>query len=159
MRVNTWRLFDRVLAGVIIAMFLSFGVFGYFQQRRTDELARQGAQAHDAICVFRADLERRVETTKRYLDTHPDGFAGVPVETIQKSLTDQERTIRSLASIKCGPTAAGPAVSVGSPRVEAFAYADVLNCSDFKTSFPTPPGDPNHLDGDHDGVACEANSR
>jgi len=34
-----------------------------------------------------------------------------------------------------------------------------LNCSDFKSSFPTPPGDPNHLDGDHDGVACEANSR
>lgn len=32
-----------------------------------------------------------------------------------------------------------------------------LNCSDFLYSFPTPPGDPNHLDGDHDGQACEAN--
>ena len=32
-----------------------------------------------------------------------------------------------------------------------------LNCSDFAHPFPTPPGDPNHLDADHDGVACESN--
>ena len=32
-----------------------------------------------------------------------------------------------------------------------------LNCSDFATTdFPTPPGDPNELDGDGDGIACES---
>jgi Excalibur calcium-binding domain len=30
------------------------------------------------------------------------------------------------------------------------------NCSDFnKKNFKTPPGDPDHLDADHDGIACE----
>jgi hypothetical protein len=32
-----------------------------------------------------------------------------------------------------------------------------LDCSDFAdTDFPTPPGDPDGLDGDGDGVACES---
>jgi len=34
---------------------------------------------------------------------------------------------------------------------------DVVNCSDTTaTDFPTPPGDPNGLDGDNDGIACES---
>ena len=36
-------------------------------------------------------------------------------------------------------------------------YSDVENCSDTSaTDFPTPPGDPNGLDGNGDGVACES---
>jgi hypothetical protein len=36
-------------------------------------------------------------------------------------------------------------------------YSDVVNCSDTTaTDFPTPPGDPNGLDADGDGIACES---
>jgi hypothetical protein len=32
-----------------------------------------------------------------------------------------------------------------------------LDCADFaETDFPTPPGDPDGLDGDGDGIACES---
>lgn len=36
-------------------------------------------------------------------------------------------------------------------------YSDVVNCSDTQaTDFPTPSGDPNGLDRDGDGIACES---
>lgn len=36
-------------------------------------------------------------------------------------------------------------------------YSDVVNCSDTAaTDFPTPPGDPNGLDADGNGIACES---
>jgi hypothetical protein len=36
-------------------------------------------------------------------------------------------------------------------------YDDVVNCSDTSaTDFPTPPGDPNGLDADGDGISCES---
>jgi hypothetical protein len=36
-------------------------------------------------------------------------------------------------------------------------YSDVVNCTDTTaTDFPTPPGDPNGLDADGDGVSRES---
>lgn len=156
--VASWRAFDRVLAIVIVVMFLMFGFFGVLEHRRTDRLAKQGAQAHDAICTFRADLIRRVETTERYLENHPEGFAGIPRATIRKSLDDQRQTIEALSNpkgskpIQCDDTK--PGKRSASPVV-TLRFDDMLNCSDYSGPFPTPEGDPNHLDGDHDGVACE----
>jgi hypothetical protein len=45
----------------------------------------------------------------------------------------------------------------GSETDGAGDYSDVVNCSDTTaTDFPTPPGDPNDLDRDGDGIACES---
>jgi hypothetical protein len=44
----------------------------------------------------------------------------------------------------------------------AFASANIYNCSDFSTQeqaqavYNSDPSDPNDLDGDNDGVACES---
>lgn len=163
-RVSTGRWFDRGLLTAIILAFIVFGIGGWFEHRRTDRLVEQGKQAHDAICVFRADLQQRVDSTKRFLDTHPGGFAGIPAATLRKSLRDQQRTIRALSLIRCAGVDAKPGIktsgiSLGTQQGEAIAYGDILNCSDYPSSFPTPAGDPNHLDGDRDGVACESNSK
>ncbi len=64
-------------------------------------LAVQGLEAHDAICVFRGDLERRVKAGRQYLREHPEGFAGIDPATIRNSLDNQQRTVDSLAAIRC----------------------------------------------------------
>lgn len=151
---SSWRAFDRILAGLIVAMFLVFGFFGVLEHRRTDRLARQGAQAHDAICTMRADLERRVDAMEQYLQEHPEGFAGIPVAALRKSLEDQKRTIRALSKIRCDGMKLGALSAV---PVVTLRFNNLLNCADYTGPFPTPPGDPNRLDADHDGVACETN--
>ena len=41
------------------------------------------------------------------------------------------------------------------PAPAPAAPSGDLNCSDVSGPVPTPPGDPNNLDGDGDGLACE----
>lgn len=42
-------------------------------------------------------------------------------------------------------------------EVPAYSGGGDLDCADFaETDFPTPPGDPDGLDGDGDGIACES---
>jgi hypothetical protein len=42
-------------------------------------------------------------------------------------------------------------------EVPTYSGGGDLDCSDFsETDFPTPPGDPDGLDGDGDGIACES---
>jgi hypothetical protein len=68
---------------------------------RTARLAEQGNEAHRAICTLRDDLQRRVNDTRGFLATHPNGFAGVDRPTILNSLANQERTIDALRTIHC----------------------------------------------------------
>ena len=44
-----------------------------------------------------------------------------------------------------------PSSGPGSPR---NANGDI-NCDQVDSPIPTPPGDPDNLDGDNDGLACE----
>lgn len=62
---------------------------------------RNATQAHNALCTLRGDLQRRVDTTRNYLDTHPHGFAGVSQQAISQSLRNQQRTIDSLEGLNC----------------------------------------------------------
>ena len=42
-------------------------------------------------------------------------------------------------------------------EIPTYSGGGDLDCADFsETDFPTPPGDPNGLDGDGDGIACES---
>ncbi len=40
-------------------------------------LAIQGRNAHAALCAFRGDLARRILSAEKFVDTHPQGFAGL----------------------------------------------------------------------------------
>jgi len=61
------------------------------------------------------------------------------------------------AAPKPRPTARPRPSRPSRPSAPSSPYSDVENCSDTSArDFPTPPGDPNGLDGDNDGVACES---
>jgi micrococcal nuclease len=59
------------------------------------------------------------------------------------------------ASPAASPDAGGGA-GAGGGIDKRYDAVDNLNCEDVAAPFPTPPGDPDNLDADGDGTACEA---
>jgi hypothetical protein len=93
-------------------LFLAAGVVGYVAlSNRGDDNARLAARAttlaqnaatdHAALCTFRVDLQSRVNETVDYLRTHPKGFPGVPLRTLQTSLNNQRLSLQSLQALNC----------------------------------------------------------
>lgn len=54
-----------------------------------------------ALCAFRDDLATRVESGRQFLLDNPKGIPGLPAETIQQSLDNQQRTLDALAALNC----------------------------------------------------------
>lgn len=66
-------------------------------------LGRQGQEAHDALCVFKADLQRRYGVGLEFIRTHPRGIPGIPAATLTTSLNNQKATLGSLSRLDCVP--------------------------------------------------------
>lgn len=82
---------------VVIAGALSNGWLFH----KTSAQARQGLQAHAALCVFKHDLEVRAAGSRAFLREHPDGIPGIPASLIRNGLMNQQRTIDSLSNLNC----------------------------------------------------------
>lgn len=91
------------------AVALTVVVIWTAQQSRARQA--EGLQAHDALCVFKQDLQRRASSSAEFLRTHPNGIAGIPAKVLQQSLANQVSTIRSLDRLRCDPPPA-PVVTV-----------------------------------------------
>ncbi len=123
LRANKWL--DRhpallVTAAVVVFVLLCGAVVGngvanYHQNTKINSLAHEnrarimtlnqlvaaGKDAHDALCVFRDDLEIRVDASRAFLFQHPEGFAGIDATTILESINQQQHTVDALASLNC----------------------------------------------------------
>ncbi len=72
---------------------------------RTDRLARQGQEAHRAICTFRADLKQRADNSSDLLNrTKGDikiGTLRFQRANVIAQLKNQEAALRSLDNLHC----------------------------------------------------------
>lgn len=82
----------------MVAVVVAVTIGGYF---KLQALANQGHSVHAAVCVFRADLEKRVETSKQFLKEHPNGIPGIPASLIKNSIENIQKTIDSLKRLDC----------------------------------------------------------
>lgn len=64
-------------------------------------LAKEGVNAHIALCVFKVDLGRRADVGAQFLKDHPHGIPGIPASTLTTSVNNQRATYRSLQVLKC----------------------------------------------------------
>jgi hypothetical protein len=65
-------------------------------------LGRQGEEAHGALCVFKADLEQRANSSRALLEEHKGPMIfGIPRTVIQTSFDNQQKTVDSLRSLDC----------------------------------------------------------
>lgn len=67
---------------------------------RVELLARDGAEAHDALCAMRADLERRAYDLAAFIEAGRR-IPGVTQADLVRSLQGQRRTIESLEILDC----------------------------------------------------------
>jgi len=57
--------------------------------------------AHKAICALRADRIQSIEDGKAFLRRHPDGIPGITRSDIQRSIDQQEVTVRAFRFADC----------------------------------------------------------
>lgn len=67
------------------------------QQAAIEQQGKQNANALSALCALKADLERRIKTTRKFLEQHPNGIPGIPAETLRQTLNGQRKTVRAIA--------------------------------------------------------------
>lgn len=104
----------------LIAFFtIALGGLGYvINQNRTlarqaKETAELGQQAHNGLCVLKADERDRVRDGESFIKQHPEGLAGISAATIQQSLDNQKKTIAALSAIRCTKAESHPAPTTG----------------------------------------------
>lgn len=101
-------------AVTFVLLLVAVSSFGYQQykdrhtQRQIARLARDGKQAHDGLCILKADLASRIKNSRDYLKTHPEGIAGISRADILKSIANQQSTLDSLRPLVCVPPARPP---------------------------------------------------
>lgn len=62
---------------------------------------RNNAETRRALCALRADLEQRIDGSRDFLRTHPQGAFGVSAASIRVSVEGQERTVAVLSHLSC----------------------------------------------------------
>lgn len=68
---------------------------------RLELVARDGAEAHEALCELRSDLERRADSLIAFIEAHPQGIPGITRIVLERSLSNQRQTIASLSDLEC----------------------------------------------------------
>jgi hypothetical protein len=63
------------------------------------------ARTTDSLCALRSDLERRVETSRQFLEENPHGIPGITPAYLRTSIENQERTVEALSDLDCPPAA------------------------------------------------------
>ena len=125
--------------------------YGHPAQETLNRLAAHGAT------VYRTDLNGTVVLTSD-CNTYSISTAGATPPTPQPTASPTAQTAATPAPTA---TAAPPPPSPTASAV-VNCSVDQYNCSDFSTCaevmavFNACPGDPNKLDGDHDGIPCES---
>jgi len=57
--------------------------------------------AHKAICALRADRIHGIEEGKEFLKKHPQGIPGITRADIERSITQQQETVRAFRFADC----------------------------------------------------------
>jgi hypothetical protein len=86
----------------------------------------------------------------------PPGPRGRLADTrvLEEQIAALERKVDLIQRVQGTQGLESPSTPTEGPT---FSGEGDLNCADFaETDFPTPPGDPDGLDGDGDGIACES---
>lgn len=68
---------------------------------RSISTSEQANRTTKALCIFRDDIQSRIDQTIKFLAEHPEGFAGVSAATLRNGLDGQRRTVAALSVLDC----------------------------------------------------------
>lgn len=98
----------RSFIAIVVLFVLVLSAMAYFVSRNW-ALAKEGKEAHDALCAFKLDLTGRAKNTQDYIDDVQTGkrviINGLTIADLTRSRDQQDATLRSLRNLKCDPVA------------------------------------------------------
>lgn len=88
------------LTVVFTITLAAFGIFATENRKRANE----GREAHDALCVIKANFVVRKERTEAFLANNPGPMIlGIRRVEFERSLQDTKDTLKALAQLVCEP--------------------------------------------------------
>lgn len=92
-RVAVWlnRPAKRVTVAVLFLLVCVLLGAGAFFQRSNSA----------ALCAYRSDLQRRIDSGTTFLKSHPHGILGIPASTLKVSVANEQSALNSLSSLVC----------------------------------------------------------
>ena len=54
-----------------------------------------------ALCALRADYQKRIDTSRKFLVTHPRGIPGISAGVIRTGIVNSQRTVTALGPLTC----------------------------------------------------------
>lgn len=64
-------------------------------------IAKEGKDAHDALCIVRGRLARDIGRTEKFLRENPQGIPGIPSKLILEGLASDKNDLKSLKGLRC----------------------------------------------------------
>jgi hypothetical protein len=98
--LNGARTTRLLTVGIVAAGLLFVASVGWSTWRTRDDIDRN-QQALTALCVLRADQDKRIESAEQFLRDYPKGIPGIPIAVIQSSLANSRRTRKALDNLDC----------------------------------------------------------
>lgn len=97
-----------ILALIAIVTGASGGISVYLLAQNGQRIEALSS-ANAALCALRNDMANRIMQAEKFLQEHPEGFAGVPAATLRQSVDQQRRTVAALTVLRCPDAASAGA--------------------------------------------------
>ena len=100
---------ERLIGWLLIVALCAVTFWSTTEARRT----------HAALCVYKADLQRRAAAAAVYLQEHPEGAPQLGIEPaqLQADLANRVSAIRALDKLRCDPPQTPIVVTTTTPTV------------------------------------------
>ena len=79
---------------------LSITMFAFATSQRA-AISERSSQVQAALCAVRQDIQHSVDTTEQFLEDHPEGIPGIPVEILRSQLRERKGTLEALSTLRC----------------------------------------------------------
>jgi hypothetical protein len=85
----------------------AFTLIAGIAMRTNNSLGKKGDQAHDALCVYRSDLQQQLDSSRQYLSDISAGrrtpVPGISVADITVGIRRQQADLDALRDLGCKP--------------------------------------------------------
>lgn len=89
------RFFVRVVV-LFSCLGLTVSATAYFTWKTAQD-------SKEGLCAIRQDAERRLALGTQFLKEHPNGFAGISIDSLRRSTNNAKDTVDSLSGLDCPP--------------------------------------------------------
>jgi hypothetical protein len=85
---------------IVVISFVVLAVMGW-QITQNRERAKEGQQAHDAICALKGNLADRILASQTFLEERPNGIPGLTPTLIQDSIDRDKLALDAMSPVRC----------------------------------------------------------